>query len=230
MTPARLPYMAACILAAATAEAQAPNTLTATERASGWRLLFDGRTTAGWRGFRKQSIPSGWRVVDGALTRVGGGGDIITTQKFKNFELALEWNIAPGGNSGVFYRASENDDIHWTAPEMQVLDDARHPDGRSRLTAAGANFGLHPAPAGIVKPAGQWNQARLIVSGRHVEHWLNDVRVLQYELWSPNWEVRVMKSKFAKHPLYGRNLEGYIGLQDHGDRVAYRSIKIRVLP
>lgn len=225
-------------LAAAALAAQAPasdtpppNTLSTAERAAGWRLLFDGRTTAGWRGYKKASLPSGWRVVGGALTRTGGGGDIITTQQFRNFELTLEWNIAPGGNSGIFYRASEDEDgIHWTAPEMQVLDDARHPDGKSRLTAAGANYGLHPAPAGIVKPAGQWNQVRLIVNGRHVEHWLNGVRVLQYELWSPDWEMRVHGSKFAPHPRYGRNAQGYIGLQDHGDRVAYRSIKIRVLP
>ena len=211
-------------------DAGPPNTLTTAERAVGWRLLFDGRTTTVWRGFRKQTMPKGWQVVNGALTRVGGGGDIITKQKYKNFELAIEWNVDPGGNSGIFYRASEDDDLPWTAPEMQVVDDARHSDGKSRLTAAGSDFGLYPAPAGIVKPAGQWNQARILVNGRHVEHWLNGVRLLQYELNSPDWEVRVMGSKFAGHPQYGRNAEGYIGLQDHGDRVAYRSIKIRVLP
>jgi len=208
-----------------------PNTLSAAERAAGWRLLFDGRTTAGWRGYKKATLPSGWRVVGGTLSRIGGGGDIVTTQPFRNFELSLEWNVSQGGNSGIFYRASEDEDgIYWTAPEMQVLDDARHQDGKSRLTAAGANYGLHPAPAGIVKPAGQWNQVRLIVNGRRVEHWLNGVRMLQYELWSPDWEMRVHGSKFARHPRYGRNAQGFIGLQDHGDRVAYRSIKIRVLP
>lgn len=215
----------------APAAAQAPNSLTAADRAAGWRLLFDGRTMAGWRGFKKTTVPDGWKVVDGAITRVGSGGDIVTTQQFKNFELTIEWNIAPGGNSGIFYRASEDDEaIYWTAPEMQVLDDAKHPDGQSRLTSAGANYGLHEAPAGVVKPAGQWNQARLIVNGRHVEHWLNGVRLLQYELYSPDWEMRVHGSKFAPHPHYGRNTEGYIGLQDHGDRVAYRNIKIRILP
>jgi hypothetical protein len=113
---------------------------------------------------------------------------------------------------------------------MQVLDDARHEDGKSRLTAAGADYALYEAPAGIVKPAGQWNQVRLIVNGRHVEHWLNGVRLLQYELYSPDWEMRVRDSKFAAHPKYGRNAEGYIGLQDHGDGVAFRNIKIHVLP
>ena len=222
----------ACSAAACTpAGGQAPNTLTAADRAAGWRLLFDGRTMAGWRGFKQTAVPDGWTVVDGAITRVGSGGDIVTTQQFKNFELTIEWNVAPGGNSGIFYRASEDDEaIYWTAPEMQVLDDAKHPDGKSRLTSAGANYELHEAPSGIVKPAGQWNQARLIVNGRHVEHWLNGVRLLQYELYSPDWEMRVHGSKFAPHPRYGRNAEGFIGLQDHGDRVAYRNIKIRILP
>lgn len=207
------------------------NALTPAERAAGWRLLFDGETTAGWRGYRMDTMPSGWRVVDGALTRVAPAGDIITRDKFKDFELTLEWNVAPGGNSGVFYRASEDTDaIYWNAPEMQVLDDARHPDGKSRLTAAGADYGVYPSPAGVVKPAGQWNRVRIVVRGNHVEHWLNGVKVVEYELLSPDWLARVQASKFAPHSRYGRNPEGYIGLQDHGDRVAYRDIKIRVLP
>jgi hypothetical protein len=207
------------------------NSLTADERAAGWRLLFDGRTTAGWRGWRMDSMPSGWQAVDGALTRVGAGGDIITREAFRNFELALEWKVAPGGNSGIFYRASEDAEaIYWTAPEMQVLDDAGHDDGQSRLTAAGANYDLDPAPAGVVRPAGEWNQVRLVVIGAHVEHWLNSTKVVEYELGSPAWEAKVQASKFAPHPHYGRNAEGYVGLQDHGDLVAYRNIKIRVLP
>ena len=207
------------------------NKLTPAERAAGWRLLFDGRTTDGWRGFKLNSMPDGWKVVDGALTRVAAAGDILSTQKFKNFELDLEWKISEGGNSGIFYRGSEDEDaIYWTAPEMQVLDDAHHEDGKSRLTAAGADYGLYEAPSGIVKPAGQWNQVRLIVNGRHVEHWLNGVRLLQYELYSPDWEMKVKDSKFGAHPKYGRNAEGVIGLQDHGDWVAFRNIKIHVLP
>jgi len=211
--------------------AQSPNTLTPAERAAGWRLLFDGKTTAGWRGFKMDSMPAGWQVVNGALTRVAAAGDIVTREPFRDFELSLEWNVAPGGNSGVFYRASEDDEaIYWTAPEMQVLDDARHPDGKSRLTAAGSDFGLYPAPAGVVKPAGEWNLVRLVARGHHVEHWLNGVKVVEYELLSPEWEAKVKASKFAPHPRYGRNAAGYIGLQDHGDRVAYRDIKVRVLP
>jgi len=209
------------------------NILTPQERAAGWRLLFDGHSTIGWRGWKMDTMPSGWGVREGALTRAHPAADIITTEKYKNFELTLEWNIAPGGNSGIFYRASEDPDdnaIYWSAPEYQILDDARHPDGQSRLTAAGSDYDLYPSPAGVVKPAGEWNTTRLVVNGNHVEHWLNGVKVVEYELGSPDWEAKVKASKFATHPRYGRNAEGYIGLQEHEFRVAYRNIKIRVLP
>jgi len=198
---------------------------------SGWRSLFDGRTTAGWRGFRTDTVPDGWQVVEGALTRVGAGGDIITTEQFANFELELEWNVAPGGNSGIMFRVTEDSDATYkSGPEMQVLDDAAHRDGQSRLTAAGANYGLDAAPAGVVKPAGEWNAVRLVVNGAHVEHWLNGVKVVEYELWTPAWEAKVAATKFAQWPGYGRARAGHIALQDHGDRVAYRNIRIRVLP
>jgi Domain of Unknown Function (DUF1080) len=232
----RIRLLAACAAAALIAAprpslAQQLNTLTAAERSAGWRLLFDGKTTAGWRGYKQDSAPPGWQVVDGALTRVNSAGDIVTRDKFRNFELTLEWNIAAGGNSGIFYRGSEDDDaIYWNAPEMQVLDDAGHVDGKSRLTAAGAAYDVYPSPAGVVKPAGEWNQVRLVVKGKHVEHWLNGVKMVEYEFGSPDWTAKVKASKFAGHPHYGRNATGYIGLQDHGDKVAYRNIKIRVLP
>lgn len=206
------------------------NTLTPAERAAGWKLLFDGKTTAGWRGYRSDRMPPGWQVTDGALTRVGTAGDIITEQRFRDFELALEWKVDPGGNSGIFYRAIEGQGpIYRSAPEMQVLDDAAHADGRSRLTAAGANYGLYPAPPGVVKPAGEWNRVRILVRGNHVEHWLNDVRIVEYELGSAEWKAKVAASKFSEWPEYGTAAEGHIGLQDHGDRVAYRGIKIREL-
>jgi hypothetical protein len=207
------------------------NTLTPEERSAGWRLLFDGSTTAGWRGYRMDSVPSGWRVVDGALTRVQGGADLVTAEQFADFELVLEWKVAPGGNSGIMYRVTEEyEHAYQSGPEFQVLDDAGHADGRSRLTAAGAAYGLYPAPAGVVKPAGEWNAARIVVRGAHVEHWLNGVEVVSYELGSPDWEARVRQSKFAQWPRYGRAARGHIALQDHGDWVAYRNIKLRVLP
>lgn len=211
--------------------AQEPNTLTPEERAQGWELLFDGRTTSGWRGFRRDGVPAGWQVVDGALTRAGPGGDLITVRQFSDFELTLEWKVAPCGNSGIMFRVTEDvEHTYHSGPEMQVLDDACHPDGQSRLTAAGANYGLHPAPAGVVRPPGEWNRVRLVVRGPHVEHWLNGFKVVEYELWSAEWEERVRRSKFVEWPPYGRQRRGHIALQDHGDWVAYRNIKVRELP
>ncbi|HEX6132642.1 MAG TPA: DUF1080 domain-containing protein [Longimicrobiales bacterium] len=197
----------------------------------GWIALFDGTSTDAWRGYNREDLPAGWRVVDGALTMVEPGGDIITTEQFESFELELEWMVREGGNSGIFYRAVETSDpIYYSAPEMQVLDDARHVDGGSRLTAAGANYGLHPAPEGVVRPAGEWNAVRILVNGNHVEHWLNGQKVVEYELGSDDWKQRVAASKFNEWPTYGKAERGHIGLQDHGDWVAYRNIRIRVLP
>lgn len=207
------------------------NTLTPTERSAGWRLLFDGRSTAGWHGFKQDTAPAGWQVRNATLVRAAHGGDLVTAEEFANFELMLEWNVAPGGNSGIFFRVTDaGGGVYETGPEMQVLDDERHHDGQSRLTAAGSDFALHPAPAGVVKPAGEWNSIRLLVNGNHVEHWLNGQKVVEYELGSPEWEALVKSSKFAQWPGFGRAPKGRIALQDHGDWVAYRNIKIRVLP
>jgi hypothetical protein len=196
-----------------------------------WRTLFDGRSLAAWRGFKKASVPAGWQIVDGALTRVGKAGDLITRDEFRDFELELEWKVAEGGNSGIMYRVTENaEETYETGPEMQVLDVARHKVGQSRLTAAGSAYGLYPAPAGVVKPAGQWNTVRIVVRGNHVEHWLNGIKVVEYELGSPDWAAKVQASKFKQWPGYGRAASGHIALQDHGDRVAYRDIKVRTLP
>lgn len=212
------------------AAAQVPNSLTAWEKERGWTLLFDGKTTQGWRGFRQQGVPAGWQVVDGALTRVGGGGDLITVDQYDSFELALEWKVAEGGNSGIMFRVSEAaEETYHTGPEYQVLDNARHADGRNPLTSAGSCYGLYAPIKDATRPAGSWNAARLIVNGNVVEHWLNDVRVVRYELLSADWEKRVAGSKFNEWPKYGRIPRGHIALQDHGDRVSYRNIRIRPL-
>jgi hypothetical protein len=213
-------------------DAAAPvNALTPEQVQAGWRLLFDGSTTGGWRGYGRDDMPEGWQAVDGALTRIAQAGDIITTEQYANFELALDWMVRPAGNSGIFYRVIESDDpIYYSGPEMQVLDDAGHVDGAARLTAAGANYGLHPAPEGVVKPAGEWNSIRLVVNGDHVEHWLNGQKIVEYELGSDDWRALVASSKFVEWPAYGTAERGHVGLQDHGDWVAYRNIRIKVLP
>ena len=208
--------------------AQEHNRLTAAERAAGWQLLFDGNSLEGWRGYNSEFMPTGWSVENGMLTRTGPGGDIITEQQFGDFELYLEWLVGPGGNSGVLVRAVEGqEEVYHGAPEMQILDDAGHPDGRSPLTSAGSNYGLHGAPRGIVKSAGEWNSSRIVVVNNQVEHWLNGDKVVEYELGSADWLRRVANSKFAQWPAYGRASRGHIGIQDHGDRVSFRNLKVR---
>lgn len=217
------------------------NVLSAAEEAEGWRLLFDGETTSGWRRYRGEGFPDGWQVIDGSLVRVtAGAGDIVTDETFRNFELSLQWKVLPGGNAGIFYRASENAQLIWhTAPEMQVLDDELHPDGGSELTSAGALYALYPAQRGVVRSAGEWNDARVLLDGNRGEHWLNGVKLFDFEIGSPDWETRLAASKFATLPGFGRATEGHIGLQDHeaapgyqgpDDRVEFRNIRIRVLP
>ena len=160
--------IALTLLVSSAAAAQAPSTLTAEEKAAGFKLLFDGTSASDWRGFRQKTLPAEWTVVDGTLGLSGGngepsGGDIVTREEYGNFELRLQWRIAKDGNSGIMYRVSEEYEAPYeSGPEMQVLDDAGHADGKSRLTAAGSCFGLYPAPAGIVKPAGEWNDVRII--------------------------------------------------------------------
>jgi len=212
--------------------ASAPRALAPPGQKGGWRALFDGATTAGWRGYRQTQVPAGWKVADGTLTKEVGTGDLVTTDAFANFELELDWKIGPGGNAGLFYRGTEEyDHVYWSAPEYQLLDDASAPDGRSRLTAAGAAYGLYPAPAGIVKPAGEWNSARIVVKGAHVEHWLNGQKLLEYELESPDWEAKVKASKFGAWPNYGRARRGHIAIQgDHEGVLALRNIKVREIP
>ncbi|MCA0376711.1 MAG: DUF1080 domain-containing protein [Gemmatimonadetes bacterium] len=200
--------------------------------AGGWTPLFNGTSLAGWHNVATPGQPAtGWSVEGGVIVRTGDGGDLVTDRQYANFELELEWQVAPGGNSGVIYRIDPAGTITYrSGPEMQVLDDAGHPDGQNSLTSAGAVFALYPAPRGVVKPAGQWNTARLVVNGAHVEHWLNGQRVVQYELGSPDWEARRAASKFADVAEYGRRTTGSIALQDHGDRVSFRNLRIRELP
>ena len=199
---------------------------------SGWRSLFDGKSMDAWRGYEDPTVPRGWRVDDGTITKDGSVGDLMTRDQFGNFELELDWKIGKGGNSGVFYHATqEYDHIYWSGPEYQLLDDANAPDGHTRLTSAAAAYGLYAAPAGIVKPFGEWNTTRIVVDNGHVEHWLNGQKVVTYDLWSPDWNAKVAASKFYAYRNYGMAKRGYIGIQgDHSGSLSLRNIRIRELP
>jgi hypothetical protein len=214
------------------AAAQSPNTLTDTERAAGWKLLFDGRSMSEWRGYKEKAVPAEWKVVDGIITKTDGTNDIITKQQYGDFELVIDWKLGTGGNAGLFYRGNEDfEKVYWSAPEYQLLDDANARDGRNRLTSAGAAYGLYPAPAGVVKPANEWNSTRIVARGAHVEHWLNGTKLLEYEMWSPDWVAKVKASKFNDWPGYGKGKSGHIAIQgDHEGVLSLRNIKIRELP
>jgi len=229
------------VLLAAAPAAKQNNTLTEDEKKAGWRLLFDGQTTEGWRGYKMEKMPPGWKAIDGALVRVsggaggkgaGGGDDIITTEQFDNFELQLEWKIVDrAGNSGIILRASEDAVTSWhTGPEMQILDNAAYP-GRSVKELAGACYDLYAPLKDVSHPRGDWNAVRVVADGKHLEHWLNGVKLLEYELGSDDWNARVAKSKFKDMKRFQQPpAKGHICLQDHTARLEFRNIKIRPLP
>jgi hypothetical protein len=201
------------------------------QSASAWRPLFDGRSLDAWRGYKTDKIPDGWRIENGALTKDKPVADIVTKEQFGDFELELEWKIGEAGNAGIFYRGTEEyDRIYWSAPEYQLLDDIKGADNKSRLTSAGAAYAILPSPPGKLKPVGEWNRTRIVAKGSHVEHWLNGVKLLEYEFGSPDWEAKVKASKFNAWPNYGRAKRGHIALQgDHEGSLAFRDIRIREL-
>jgi hypothetical protein len=199
---------------------------------AGWKTLFDGKSLAAWRGYKSDKVPAGWRVENGAMTKDDRVADIVTRDEFGDFELELDWKIGEAGNAGIFYRGTEEyDHIYWSAPEYQLLDDIKGEDNKSRLTCAGAAYAILPSPPGHLKPVGEWNRARIVARGAHVEHWLNGVKLLEYELGSADWEAKVKASKFKDWPNYGRAKRGHIALQgDHAGTLAFRNIRIRELP
>jgi len=212
----------------------APNRLSDDEQAAGWKLLFDGEAATGFRSFKKPTFPDkGWEVTEGTLhvKAQGGGGDIVTRDEYENFEFACDWKVAPGANSGIIYLATEEGfEYPWqTGPEMQILDNSKHADGKSPLTSAGSLYALIACPKDVSKPVGEWNSARVLKKGNHVEHWLNGVKVVEYELGSPEIKKLIEGSKFKAMPAFMTKAKGRIALQEHGDDVWFRSIKVREL-
>jgi hypothetical protein len=225
------------------------NSLTEEEKNSGWKLLFDGKTTNGWRGAYKETFPEkGWVIEDGNLTIIASDGsesasygDIVTTGEYDNFELSFDFKLTEGANSGVKYFVVE----HQPKPkgsayglEYQVLDDDKHPDakmGSNGNRTVASLYDLMPAKDKQVNPIGEWNHGRILVQGNHVEHWLNGKKVIEYERGSAAFKDMVAKSKYAApgyntHGRFGEAAKGHILLQDHGNKVSYRNIKIKELP
>jgi hypothetical protein len=219
------------------------NTLTAAEKKAGWKLLFDGKTPAGWRGAYKDAFPTaGWKIENGELVvqksdgaESRNGGDIITTDQYGNFELTLEVKLTPGANSGVKYFVTERlpkSPGSAIGLEFQVLDDERHPDakmGQNGNRTIGSLYDLIPAQQKKAMPIGEWNKIRLVSKDRHVEHWLNGTKVVAYERGSPEFRRLVAGSKYKNFEAFGEAEKGHILLQDHGDKVHYRNIKLRTL-
>jgi hypothetical protein len=211
-----------------------PNTLTDAEKAEGWKLLFDGKTTQGWVGIGKTEFPAkGWVIADGALhlEKGGGGGDIVTREHFENFELIWEWKIGPVGNSGLKYNLP--DPKKGVGFEYQMIDDENHPDGvrggKLHQTAALYDL-LEPAGDRKANAVGSWNQSRVVLRGNHVEQWLNGAKTVEFELGSDALKAAIAKSKFKSVPNFGVKTKSPILLQDHGDEVSVRNIKIRTSP
>ena len=221
----------------------------------GFFPIFDGKTFAGWRGYGKNYIPNKWKIEDGCIhldsKAKGEGGDIIFAHRFgPDFEFEMEWKIAEGGNSGIFYLGQETinpdgtglEPIYISCPECQVLDNERHPDaklGKDNTRQAGSLYDMIPAKPQNAKPAGQWNKVRVRVQGGTVTHFQNEVQVLQYKLWTPEWTRLLQESKFSEkawpaafrllNNCGGPDHKGFIGMQDHGDDVWYRNIKVKEL-
>jgi len=197
-----------------------------------WQPLFDGKDTSKWRGYKATAFPAkGWRVENGTLRHVAGegGGDLISVDKFADFELRFDWKVAPGANSGVIYRVTEDHNASYeTGPEYQVLDDSKHGDGKNPKTSAAALYALIACNADkALNPVGEWNKARIVIKGNKAEHWLNKKKVVEYTWGGSETQKLISESKFKGMPGFAKNASGHICLQDHGDDVWFRNIKIR---
>lgn len=197
-----------------------------------WISLFDGKTIEHWRGYQMTTVPDSWGVEDGAITWTKGVAvDLVSREQYTNFEFEFDWKVPPGGNSGVMFRVTEElERTYHSGPEFQILHNAGHSDGKNPMTSAGSNHSLHAPTKDMTRPVGEWNQGRLVVNGNHVEHWLNGEKIVDYDLHSPDWTKRLMASKFKDVPRYGREPKGHLVLQEHGSRIQYKNLRIKVLP
>jgi hypothetical protein len=211
--------------------ATAPKAGKAKKREKGFTPLLKGEKEKIWVGYNKEAgWPEGWEIVDGVLHRTSGGGDLQTVEDFKDFDLRFGWKVSEGGNSGVMYRVSrEQGPAYLTGPEYQVLDNAKHQDGKNPTTSSGSLYAMYAPQGAEVKPAGEWNSGRIVVRGNHVRHFLNGKKVVDAEIGSDDWNKKLAESKFASWPKFAKNDHGFIVIQDHGDEVWYRNVRIKKL-
>jgi len=206
-------------------ESPEPNTLSDEERAAGWQLLFDGEDLSQFRNYRSEDLSDKWQVADGAFTLTErGGGDIITRETFGAFELKLEYRLSEGANSGIMYHVTEEEARTWqTGPEVQILDNPRHKDPQK----SGWLYQLYASEVDSTLPPGEWNEIRILITPEKCVHYVNGVKYVEYVKGSEDWDERVAASKFAQFENFGKADEGHIALQDHGDVLSFRNVKIR---
>lgn len=214
------------------------NQLTAQEQADGWQLLFNGKDISQWRTFKQPTVNDKqptvnekWQIEDGAIAlTAGGGGDLISKESYKNFELTLDWKIAEVGNSGILILADEKGKyIYSHAPEIQILDNERHPDNKLDTHLSGSLYDMIASPVASHKKAGEWNKTKIRLENSALTIWQNDVQTAKVTIGSDEWKNLIAKSKFASWPGFAAAKEGHIGLQDHGDKVWFKNIKIKEL-
>jgi hypothetical protein len=234
MHPKSLITLVASLIFVGALAAAEPNTLTSAEKAAGWKLLFDGKSFAGWRGYQNEAPGDGWKVENGAIVLTKGkAGDLVTNEEFGDFELSFEWKISETGNSGVIYRAGLGDSAPYrTGPEYQVLDNQKASDNKKPNHLAGSLYDIGEAPPkDFTKPVGEWNTGRIVVRGWHIQHWLNGEKVADLDLASPEGKAALAGSKFNGKgwEKFASLSRGRIALQEHDHPVSFRSIKIRKL-
>jgi hypothetical protein len=225
-------FSAAFILSAFITE-QKENVLTKKEKKQGWILLFDGSTKNGWRHYQNR-VADNWDVKNGELYCKTEGvtkrTDLITTEQYENYELMIDWKIDPKKNSGIIYMVTEeNSASYLSGPEYQLIDDTGYPEKIQDKQYSGSNYDMHVPVSRAAKPAGEYNHTKIVINRGHVEHWLNGVKVVDYQLWTTEWEKLKSESKWKNVKSYGMSAKGYIALQDHGGGVYFRNIKLKPL-
>ncbi|MCW3082586.1 DUF1080 domain-containing protein [Segetibacter sp.] len=224
------------ILSSYTYMAAKDNTLTPSEKKTGWKLLFDGKSMNGWRAYQNKQTNS-WSVKDGVMYCKGSStdksdlrADMITDKQYENFDLSIDWKISPQGNSGILYLATEEfKAAYLSGPEYQIIDDLNFPQKLEDWQKTGANYAMDPAPTAAPNPVGQWNTTRIVVNKGHVQHWLNGKKLLDFEMWTDEWKKKKTEGKWKDAPGYGVSKKGHIGLQDHGSEAWFKNLKIKEL-